>query len=55
MQLLNSPWAVAIDEARNVVYVALVGQHQLWKYDISSNPVGQFSADGYERNLTGPR
>jgi hypothetical protein len=55
MQLLNSPWDVEIDEARNVVYVALAGQHQLWKYDIGANTIGQFSGDGYERNLNGPR
>jgi hypothetical protein len=54
-QLLNSPWDVAIDEARNIGYVALAGQHQLWKYDISANTIGQFSGDGYERNLNGPR
>lgn len=40
-QGLNSPWDLALDRAGAALYVAMSGQHQIWKYDIRSGIAGE--------------
>ncbi|KAL4855636.1 Protein SUPPRESSOR OF QUENCHING 1 [Chlorella vulgaris] len=49
-QLLNSPWDVVLDSTEQYVYVALAGQHQVWRYDTATGVAANFSGNGYERN-----
>ena len=35
------------------LYIALAGQHQIWRFDIASGVSTQFSGDGSERNFNG--
>lgn len=51
-QLLNSPWDVCFDPAKDIVYIAMAGQHQIWTYT-RDGTTRAFSGDGYERNLNG--
>lgn len=55
LQVLNSPWDVCVDSSSGVVYIAMAGQHQIWKHDIIDGVTSAFSGDGYERNLNGQR
>jgi len=51
-QKLNSPWDVCVSKQdKNVVYVAMAGQHQIWSYDVSSGVGSVYSGNGYERNF----
>lgn len=35
------------------MYVAMAGQHQIWRYDIQAGTIANFSGTGYERNQNG--
>lgn len=35
------------------MYVAIAGQHQIWRNDVASGVTAVFSGDGYERNQNG--
>lgn len=35
------------------LYIALAGQHQIWRHDIASGETRAFSGDGAERNANG--
>ncbi|KZV33835.1 NHL repeat-containing protein 2 [Dorcoceras hygrometricum] len=52
-QLLNSPWDVCFDPVSDIVYIAMAGQHQIWKHNTLERTTTVFSGDGYERNLNG--
>ncbi|XP_059063416.1 protein SUPPRESSOR OF QUENCHING 1, chloroplastic isoform X2 [Cryptomeria japonica] len=52
-QVLNSPWDVCVDSSSGIVYIAMAGQHQIWKHNIVDGVTRAFSGDGYERNLNG--
>eukprot|EP00884_Botryococcus_braunii_P006329 jgi/Botrbrau1/15698/Bobra.4_1s0071.2 len=52
-QQLNSPWDVVIDPQGGAVYIAMAGQHQIWRHDIRTGATAVFSGDGYERNQNG--
>lgn len=52
-QLLNSPWDVSFDPVKDIVYIAMAGQHQIWVYNALDGTTKAFSGDGYERNLNG--
>ncbi|GER44007.1 haloacid dehalogenase-like hydrolase domain-containing protein [Striga asiatica] len=52
-QLLNSPWDVCFDSINEIVYIAMAGQHQIWKHNVQDETTSAFSGDGYERNLNG--
>lgn len=54
-QLLNSPWDVSFEPVNEVVYIAMAGQHQIWKHNTLEGTTKAFSGDGYERNLNGTR
>lgn len=54
-QVLNSPWDVAHDAEGGFVYIAMAGQHQIWRYNIADGRAEVFSGDGYERNQNGKR
>lgn len=54
-QLLNSPWDVCFEPVNEVVYIAMAGQHQIWKHNTLDGTTKAFSGDGYERNLNGAR
>jgi hypothetical protein len=55
MQVLNSPWDVCYDPSEETVYIAMAGQHQIWKYNVHDGVAKVISGDGYERNLNGSR
>ncbi|EPS73091.1 hypothetical protein M569_01658, partial [Genlisea aurea] len=52
-QLLNSPWDVCFDPINEIVYIAMAGQHQIWRHNTTDGTTRVFSGDGYERNLNG--
>ncbi|XP_025791683.1 protein SUPPRESSOR OF QUENCHING 1, chloroplastic isoform X1 [Panicum hallii] len=52
-QVLNSPWDVCYDPSQETVYIAMAGQHQIWKHTIRDGVTNVLSGDGYERNLNG--
>ncbi|XP_010259233.1 PREDICTED: NHL repeat-containing protein 2 isoform X1 [Nelumbo nucifera] len=52
-QLLNSPWDVCFEPNKEVVYIAMAGQHQIWEHNTSDGTTRAFSGDGFERNLNG--
>lgn len=39
-QALNSPWDLSLDPSEGQVYIAMAGQHQLWRYDVASGVAG---------------
>lgn len=44
-QLLNSPWDVAVTAAGDV-FVAMAGQHQIWRYEVASGTTSMVSGNG---------
>ncbi|KAK4424523.1 protein SUPPRESSOR OF QUENCHING 1, chloroplastic [Sesamum alatum] len=52
-QLLNSPWDVCFEPVNEIVYIAMAGQHQIWKHNTLDGTTRAFSGNGYERNLNG--
>ncbi|CAL5223491.1 g6016 [Coccomyxa viridis] len=52
-QRLNSPWDLAFDQQEDALYIAIAGQHQIWRHDMASGTTAVFSGDGYERNANG--
>lgn len=55
IKVLNSPWDVCYDPTKEVVYIAMAGQHQIWEHNTLDEVTRAFSGDGYERNLNGSR
>ncbi|KAI3448473.1 hypothetical protein Pfo_005138 [Paulownia fortunei] len=53
IKLLNSPWDVCFEPVNEIVYIAMAGQHQIWKHNTLDGTTRAFSGDGYERNLNG--
>ncbi|KAL0454634.1 UNVERIFIED_CONTAM: protein SUPPRESSOR OF QUENCHING 1, chloroplastic [Sesamum latifolium] len=53
LKLLNSPWDVCFEPVNEIVYIAMAGQHQIWKHNTLDGTTRAFSGDGYERNLNG--
>ncbi|WVZ56717.1 LOW QUALITY PROTEIN: hypothetical protein U9M48_007207, partial [Paspalum notatum var. saurae] len=51
--VLNSPWDVCYDPSEDTVYIAMAGQHQIWKHNVRDSVTKVLSGDGYERNLNG--
>ena len=37
----------------DALYIAIAGQHQIWRHDMASGTTAVFSGDGYERNANG--
>ena len=35
------------------LYIAMAGQHQIWRHDLRAGTTGGFSGDGFERNANG--
>ncbi|PNT77528.1 hypothetical protein BRADI_1g64267v3 [Brachypodium distachyon] len=52
-QVLNSPWDVCYAPSEETVYIAMAGQHQIWKHNTSDGVTEVFSGNGYEKNLNG--
>jgi hypothetical protein len=44
-----------LDLDNQALYIAMAGQHQVWRHKISEGITEAFSGDGYERNLNGRR
>jgi sugar lactone lactonase YvrE len=49
---ISSPWDVAYDDG--VLYVAMAGNHQIWKYDVKSEMIMPFAGTGQENIIDGP-
>lgn len=48
---LNSPWdVISINDA---LYIAMAGDHQLWKLDFKTNEIGTFAGNGSENIVDG--
>lgn len=47
-QVLNLFWDVVYDVEGGFVYIVMVGQYQIWCYNIVDGRVEVFSGDGYE-------
>jgi hypothetical protein len=43
---LNSPWDLALEGTN--LFIAMAGNHQIWKLDLKSGVVGPFSGSGHE-------
>ncbi|CAG9461274.1 unnamed protein product [Pedinophyceae sp. YPF-701] len=52
-QRLNSPWDLELSPDGRVLYIAMAGQHQIWRADTQTGFAAAFSGDGYERNRNG--
>jgi DNA-binding beta-propeller fold protein YncE len=48
---LNSPWDLALDG--NLLYIAMAGNHQIWRMDIKANIIVNFAGSGQENIIDG--
>ncbi len=53
-QGLASPWALALDEGSQTLYIAMAGTHQLWSMDLGSGKAGAIAGSGRENIYDGP-
>jgi DNA-binding beta-propeller fold protein YncE/thiol-disulfide isomerase/thioredoxin len=51
---LSSPWDLAWDETRSLLYVAMAGSHQLWSFDPTHETIEAFAGSGQEGDEDGP-
>lgn len=53
---LDKPWGIALDEARNRLYVSESGKHRIQIFDLQGNSLGNFGALGSaDGQFSGPR
>lgn len=45
---LRSPWALALDEERGCLYIAMAGSHQIWRLDLRAGQVRVLAGTGAE-------
>ncbi|MGA7800211.1 MAG: thioredoxin-like domain-containing protein [Gammaproteobacteria bacterium] len=50
---LNSPWGLRVIGRQ--LYIAMAGDHQVWKFDLASGRIGPFAGSGEEGIGDGPR
>jgi DNA-binding beta-propeller fold protein YncE len=48
---LNSPWDLTI--LNGILYIAMAGQHQIWKFDLATGRVANFAGSGREGRADG--
>jgi thiol-disulfide isomerase/thioredoxin len=48
---LNSPWDLVLVD--NALYIAMAGDHQLWKLDLAANKIGTYAGSGKENIVDG--
>jgi DNA-binding beta-propeller fold protein YncE len=48
---LNSPWSLAW--AKDTLYIAMAGPHQIWSHKIGSNTIGVYAGSGREDVING--
>ncbi len=53
-QGLSSPWALALDEGSQTLYIAMAGTHQLWSMDLGSTKINAIAGSGRENIYDGP-
>ena len=53
LQKLSTPWDLVIDQAGELLYIAMAGTHQIWKHEIASGKTFAWSGSGAEMNLNG--
>lgn len=53
-QALRSPWDLAWDERRGLVYIAMAGSHQLWWYSPAEGTADVLAGSGREARIDGP-
>ncbi|MEJ2345679.1 MAG: redoxin domain-containing protein [Gammaproteobacteria bacterium] len=49
---LNSPWA--LESVGSLLYIAMAGDHQIWKLDLNGRRIGPFAGNGAEGIADGP-
>lgn len=52
-RLMWFSWQMNPRLQEDCLYIALAGQHQIWRHDLASGTTTQFSGDGSERNANG--
>ncbi len=51
---LTSPWDLVQDPGARGLFLAMAGQHQIWRYDIDAGTVGVWAGTGSEDIIDGP-
>ena len=51
---LTSPWDLVQEPGARGLFVAMAGQHQIWRYDIDAGTVGVWAGTGGEDIIDGP-
>jgi len=51
---LNSPWDLTHTEGSHILYVAMAGPHQIWRFDTEAGQIGPWAGTGVENILDGP-
>lgn len=51
---LNSPWDLTHVEGSKVLYVAMAGPHQIWRFDTESEHISLWAGTGMENIMDGP-
>ena len=51
---LTSPWDVVLIPGSRSLMIAMAGQHQIWRYDITADTVGVWAGTGREDIIDGP-
>jgi YVTN family beta-propeller protein len=51
---LSSPWDLLHLSGSKVLYVAMAGPHQIWRFDTESGRIGPWAGTGMENILDGP-
>ncbi len=49
---LSSPWDVVVDNG--ILYIAMAGNHQIWKLDLKKNRIENYAGSGAENIVDGP-
>ncbi len=51
---LNSPWDLTHTENARILYVAMAGPHQIWRFDTEAGEIVPWAGTGVENILDGP-
>ena len=51
---LSSPWDLTHAEGSRILYVAMAGPHQIWRFDAEAGQIGPWAGTGVENILDGP-
>ena len=49
---LSSPWDLVL--VGDVLYIAMAGNHQIWRMDLAARQIAPYAGSGYEARMDGP-